>query len=234
MRSGAGWARWWPASLLRLLHGRRHLLRSRRARFERIWARDHWNREHGGPSRSGPGSSGWLVETIRAELPGLLARHGVRNLLDAPCGDFHWMSAVPLGAVRYLGVDIVPALIDANRAAHARPGVEFACLDLCRASWPPADLVLCRDGLVHLSFRDIRRALAGLQRSPARLLLVTTFPGWPRNADIVTGQWRPLDLQRAPFGWPAPLECLVEGRDPHGAFPPKCLGLWRLADLPRL
>lgn len=219
---------------MRLLQGRQFLLRSRRARFEHIYRHDHWNRVHSGPSRSGPGSAGWLVEALTAELPRLLARHGVRRLLDAPCGDFHWMSAVALGNVSYLGVDIVPALIEANRRNHARPGVEFACLDLCRAAWPAADLVVCRDGLVHLSFRDLRQALVRLQRSPARLLLATTFPEWPENDDVLTGQWRPLNLQRAPFGWPAPLETLIEGRDPGGRFPAKCLGLWPVADLPRL
>jgi hypothetical protein len=221
------------ASRLRaLVEGRHLLLHSRRARFERIYRRDHWNRAQPGPSRSGPGSAGWLTEAITAELPRVLARYRVGRLLDAPCGDFHWMSAVSLGAVSYVGVDIVAALIEANRRAYARPGVEFACLDLCRDAWPAADLVLCRDGLVHLSLRDARHALARLQASGASLVLVTTFPEWPYNDDIVTGRWRPLNLQRAPFDWPAPRACLLEGRDPGGRLPPKCLGLWSVADLP--
>src|SRR4029077_7259276 len=48
-------------------------------------------------SVSGPGSS--LAETaaLRRELPDLLAALGVRTLLDAPCGDCHWILGLPLG-----------------------------------------------------------------------------------------------------------------------------------------
>ena len=77
-------------------------------------------------------------------------------------------------------------------------------LDCTRDPLPAADLLFCRDCLVHLSFADIRRTLANLQASDISCLLTTTFPGAEANEDIVTGDWRVLDLERAPFHLPPP------------------------------
>jgi len=143
------------------------------------------------------------------------------------------MAGVDLGGARYVGVDIVPALVAADRERHGGPGREFLVRDLVRDDLPAADLVLCRDCLVHLSGRDALAAVANLRRSGSRLLLATTFPELRANRDIVTGQWRPLNLRLPPFGFPEPLRLLAED-PPEGAggHPDKSLGLWRLADLP--
>jgi hypothetical protein len=91
--------------------------------------------------------------------------------------------------------------------------------------------VLSRDFLVHLSFSDARAALENIKRSGSRLLLATTFDEHAENGDIPTGGWRPLNMTRPPFMFPAPLEIVYErlmrttGRD-------KALGLWRVDDLP--
>jgi hypothetical protein len=75
-------------------------------------------------------------------------------------------------------------------------------------------------------------------RSGIPYLLTTTFPRGEANEDIVTGDWRVLDLERAPFHLPAPLRILNEGcTEGSGVFADKSLGLWRteaLRDLPFL
>jgi hypothetical protein len=184
--------------------------------FSRIHGERLWG---GGESASGIGSTLAATETVRRELPPLLSRLGVRMLLDAPCGDFNWMSAVDLGGVRYVGVDIVPELVEQNRA---RFGLEFLCANIARDPLPRADLVLCRDCLIHLPYRSARAALDNFRRSGAAYLLTTHYPGAP-NRDILTGQWRPLDLEGPPFNLPPPLQLIPEGAD-SGRF----LGLWRL------
>jgi hypothetical protein len=59
--------------------------------------------------------------------------------------------------------------------------------------------------------------------------LTTTFPGCASNEDIVTGDWRPLNLQLAPFNLPAP-DLLINEQCTEGGnlFADKSLGLWRL------
>jgi hypothetical protein len=201
------------------------------ARFERIVKTNLWG---AATSVSGLGSEDRATAAIREALPALLRRLGARALLDAPCGDAGWIAACKLD-VDYIGIDIVPALIDANirRAERGEFAGRFVLADITRDALPPADLILCRDCLVHLSFANIGRALARFRASGARFLLTTTFPDWQDNRDCEDGDWRALNLQTAPFGWPAPLELINERCDEGGGgWQDKSLGLWRFADLP--
>ncbi|MFC9254517.1 class I SAM-dependent methyltransferase [Amycolatopsis thailandensis] len=184
-------------------------------------------------SVSGPGSESVQTQGLREQLPALLERFGVRTLLDLPCGDFGWLSEVDLDLDRYIGADIVTDLVEANAARFRDDPVrEFRILDLTGDPLPAADLVLCRDCLVHLSFADIERALGNLRRSGSRYLLTTTFTELGTNNDIVTGDWRPLNLCREPFGFPEPLAVLVEGcTEEGGAYADKSLGLWEIASI---
>ncbi len=205
----------------------------RAARFQRIFEENAWGNAE---SVSGEGSNLERTAVVRARLPGLLRRHGVRSVLDAPCGDFFWMKAVDLGDVDYIGVDIVPEIISRDVEQYAGPKRQFLMCDLVEDDLPKADLILCRDCLVHLSYAETRRAIANFRRSGATWLLTTTFTGPRDNHDIVTGEWRAINLERAPYNFPPPVEVINEESDEVdeelGAFPDKSLGLWRLADLP--
>jgi hypothetical protein len=208
--------------------GRRLAGRSAEDVFTEIWSGNGWN---GSASVSGTGSDLEQTARVAAALPGLLREHGVGSLLDVPCGDFHWMQRVDLAGVRYVGGDVVRELVEANRRYEAE-NISFLHLDLLAGPLPRADLVLCRDCLVHFSFADVCRALRTIAASECRLLLTTTYPHLERQEDIRTGQWRPLNLQRAPFGLPAPLAVLEEGcTEAGGQFGDKSLGLWRIDDL---
>jgi hypothetical protein len=185
-----------------------------------------------GEARSGPGSTSDQTAGIAAALPVLCERLGVRRLLDLPCGDFSWMAGVRLGDVSYIGGDLVPEIIEQNRRVHARADRSFLQLDLTRSELPAADLLLCRDCLVHISNADIGAALVNVARSEIRWLLTTTFPAEPENVDIVTGDWRPIDLTKPPFDLPAPVEVLNEGcTEQDGVFSDKSLGLWSVSSV---
>lgn len=197
--------------------------------FTEIHDRNTWGSDE---SSSGPGSTLEQTAALRAALPALLERHGVKTLLDLPCGDFHWLREVQLPVDAYVGADIVEALVEANQARYGGPGRTFLRLNLLEDELPPADAILCRDCLVHLSYRDIRRALANIVRSGAALLLTTTFPGYAPNADIITGRWRPLDLEAAPFDLPPPVQLIDEANTEEGGiFNRKRLGVWRIEDI---
>ena len=186
----------------------------------------------GGRSRSGPGSTADQTAAVAAALPPLCDRLGVARLLDVPCGDFSWMARVELPGVEYVGGDIVPEIVETNRRHHSRPGRAFRELDLTRSELPAADLLLCRDCLVHLSHADVDAALANISGSDIRWLLTTTFPAESENVDIVTGDWRPIDLTKPPFDLPPPIELLNEGcTEQDGAFTDKSLGLWAVSSI---
>src|SRR5450631_1547643 len=106
---------------------------------------------------------------LRAELPRLLERIAAASLCDAPCGDAGWINAANLGA-RYVGVDIVPALIETLQARSAAGEIkgEYQLADITCDRLPRCDAILCRDALVHLSFANIERAVANFRGSGAR------------------------------------------------------------------
>jgi hypothetical protein len=198
--------------------------------FTEIYRSNAWG---GTESVSGPGSTEQRGASFRDDLLAALYDLGTRVLLDAPCGDFNWIGPVADAIDRYVGVDVVPEIIAGNLRQHSGPNRQFLRLDLTRGPLPPADVVLCRDALVHFSFADIWRALANLRRSGARYLITTTFIGDRENEEIATGAWRPLNLERPPFCFPPP-QRLIDERCWHtgGIYADKRLGVWRRRDVP--
>ena len=201
------------------------------ARFERIQRTNLWG---AATSVSGLGSEDLATAAIREALPGMLQWLGARSLLDAPCGDAGWIGRMQLG-VDYTGIDIVPSLIAANEARVARGGAQgrFLIADITRDPLPGCDVILCRDCLVHLSFGNIARAIARFRATGAQFLLVTTFPEWEDNRDCEDGDWRALNMTKAPFNWPSPRALINERCDEgDGGWRDKSVGLWRLDELP--
>ncbi|SEN18962.1 class I SAM-dependent methyltransferase [Bradyrhizobium sp. OK095] len=201
------------------------------ARFERIARTNLWG---AASSVSGLGSEDPATAAIRDALPQLMQRLGVRSLLDAPCGDAGWIGRMTLD-IDYTGIDIVPSLIAANRGRVARGELSgrFLVADITRDALPQADLILCRDCLVHLGFDNIARAVENFRASGARFLLATTFPEWDGNRDCEDGDWRALSMEKAPFDWPVPRELINERcEEGVGGWRDKSLGLWRLDELP--
>lgn len=197
--------------------------------FDRIHETNLW----GSPeSRSGLGSEVAETAELRTAVPALLRRFAIRSILDIPCGDFGWLSAADLSGIDYTGADIVGALVESNQVRLGSSGRRFLRLDLTVDSLPRADLVLCRDCLVHLSYSNIALAVANVAQSGAKYLLTTTFLEFDGNTDIQDGDWRPLNFEQPPFSFPSPIETIVEGcTEGGGAYRDKALGLWRVSDL---
>ena len=137
---------------------------------------------------------------------------------------------IALPGIEYIGADLLPEVV--ARAAARSPDRIFVTLNLLESLLPAVDVLLCRDCLVHFSFADITRAVANVRKANITYLLATTFPDEARNEDIRTGDWRPLNLEAPPLGFPPPLARLLEGcTEQTGLFADKSLGLWRVADL---
>lgn len=52
------------------------------------------------------------------------------------------------------------------------------------------------------------------------------------NYDIVTGDWRPINLEKAPFNFPTPMLVIEEQYDENfkKEFRAKLLAIWRIDD----
>jgi hypothetical protein len=198
--------------------------------FQGIYQRNRWG---GAESKSGTGSSLEQTERVREELPSIIKRLGVSSFLDAPCGDFHWLKEIELPIERYVGVDLVPEIIESNQAQYNANYRVFLVRDITRSKLPRADLIFCRDCLGHLSFEDIQRVLENFKSTRSTYLLTTTFPQVKSNVDIPTGSWRPINLQLPPLSLPPPLELILENcTENSGQHSDKSLGLWRVSDIP--
>ncbi len=198
--------------------------------FNKIYRTNAW----GDPETvSGAGSNSINTEVIRKELPALLQKLNVQNMLDIPCGDFFWMKNTSLSVERYIGADIVKELIERNTKLFGNSQRTFLLLDLLMEELPHVDMILCRDLLPHFSFRQIAAALEHIKESNSRYLLTSTYVARPANTDIQTGGFRPLNLQAEPFNFPAPLKIINEHCTyNNGTYFDKSLALWRIDDIP--
>lgn len=196
--------------------------------LEKIFTKIYnYNRESLTGSPSGPGSDLENTRVLQAQLPILFRQLEISSLLDIPCGDFNWMRLVNLGGITYLGADIVQEIVEVNQMRFAGETISFSHMDLIEDQLPVVDLILCRDCLVHFSFKDGIKALRNIVLSGSIYLLTTHFPDHKENRDIPTGNWRPLNLELAPYNLPTPLDIINEGYTGNGGrFRDKSLALW--------
>lgn len=198
---------------------RKFPVRSSRRIFSGIYQNREWDT---GETMSGPGSTLTFTIALRRELPELLKRWNIHLLMDAPCGDYHWMSQTKLEGIDYTGVDVVPELITLNQQKY--PDVCFIVADICKDPLPATDAVLCRDCFIHLSNKQIADALGNFKRNGIRYLITSTYPV-SFNEEIPTGYYRPVNMEIAPFNLPPPLELI---RDFPDGEVERYLGVWEI------
>jgi SAM-dependent methyltransferase len=199
--------------------------KNRKEIFSDIFLNRFWG---GRVSASGPGSD--LEETVvlRRELPLLFKSLSIKSVLDAPCGDFNWMKETDYALEKYIGMDIVPAVVSANERAYGNAKRSFLVGDIVQDALPCVDFILCRDCLAHLPAVDVLEAIRRFKESGSTYLAATTFPNTRANADIVAGQYRSLNLQIAPINLPTPF-IIIDEQTP--IYDKKMLGVWKVGDL---
>ncbi len=180
--------------------------------FSGYYKDNFWGSEE---SVSGGGSTLEYTANLRKELPGFLKQYEIRSILDAPCGDYNWFRYVERPAnTSYLGADIVPELIQKNKENYEDASTAFEVLDITKDPLPASDLWICRDVLFHLANEHVLAVLHNFLNSEIEYLLTTSNVLCTENKDILSGQYRNLNLQIPPFNFPAPLSTIddwIEG-----------------------
>lgn len=166
-------------------------------RFTRIFTSNAWGSQE---TPCGPGSTLEACAAIIEKLPVWLDLHSVRSIVDLGCGDFHWMSQVDLEDIEYDGYDIVKEAVEAA-SKHAASNIAFHHADILTMQIPKADLVVCKDVLIHLPDADALALLQSTRSSGSRLLASTTSPGWNNGfrVGMKPGEFSPIDLEAEPF-----------------------------------
>ncbi len=198
-------------------------------RFNYIHNNNFWVGES---SVSGEGSDETQTEEIRVNLPKIILKYKIQRILDLPYGDFNWMKNIELNLLEYIGADIVQEIIHLNNEKYSNDRRRFLKLDIIKDNLPKADLIFCRDCFVHLSNDNVIKSIENIKRSNSRYLLTTTFTECEINEDIVTRNWRIINLIKEPLNFPNPILLINEDcTEGNGTYSDKSLGLWRISDL---
>lgn len=216
------------------MYSNRSLSKGLKKKFTEVFSKNAFG---GDTSLSGRGSDLDQTSRIQEELPKLLHNYNVKSLIDLPCGDQNWITKVSLDNINYVGADIVTELVLENNKLYGSNIRTYIELDITQDIPPRADLILCRDLLVHLNTQQIYKALRNMKRSGSSLILTTTFTDNRKykNLPFMSRKvgWRPINLQAAPFHFPESLQVINEEcTEGGGLFADKSLSLWRLSDLP--
>ena len=198
--------------------------------FKRIYFKNKWNDNY---SYSGTGSNLEQTKNIIEKLPSFISKYKIKSILDIPCGDFYWMKELDFEGVNYLGADIVPELIQKNKEKFSINNIKFKTLDIINDPLPDADLIFCRDCLVHLSNKDIFKSLNNIRKSKFKFFITTNFISREFNKDISTGSWRTINLIKPPFNFPEPIENINEKcSESNESYSDKVLSIWEIKSIP--
>ena len=164
--------------------------------FSEIYKNDTWR---GG---SGPGSYSSATEEYRAILESTIKQYNIKSVLDYGCGDWQFSKLINWDSLvdNYLGVDVVPSVIDTNIDQHTTSKIQF---QLITEDWkfPTADLIICKDVLQHLPNTVVYQILENMKKSSKLLLITNDVRSAKRetNSDCKIGKWRPIDLTKEPW-----------------------------------
>lgn len=147
----------------------RNVQKSTRDVFTEIYANNLWG-GNTGEFYSGTGSDVQMAEPYIRLVQSFIKEQNVRSVVDLGCGDFRIGRHIAEAAESYVGVDIVPALVDRNRAEFGSDKVSFLCLDMINDDLPSADLCLIRQVLQHLSNQQIAAILAKIRQYPYTMI----------------------------------------------------------------
>jgi hypothetical protein len=219
-----------------LKHGIGNLKRSRERRlvsqlpiqeaFDQVYKKGLWGR---GDASSGPGSENVFADRYVAFVQDYAAKHTLRTVVDGGCGDFQVGSRLASSFDRYTALDVSPFIIDINKRRYAQDSalqhVNFGVADMTSAAFPPADLILIRQVLQHLTNAQIEQVLRNLEAGTWRRVLITEDVCDPANRptpniDLLTHSVRtrtPLGsgvfIDKAPFNRAATRLTFFEGAE---------------------
>ena len=191
-------------------------------RFSSIYELKVWGDDRENDPLSGLGSSLKVTSALRESLTNFLNGLDAQTLLDVGCGDFTWMQYIDFDG-KYIGIDIVESVINKNIASYSNKNREFYVIDATSSHLPKADIVICREVLFHLSFKDASKVLKEIFNTGCKYIILTSDKQTLFNSDIPSGDFRVLNLAVRPFNFPSPDVAITDS----GFTPLRSLNVWR-------
>lgn len=150
-------------------------------------------------TRCGYGSTLKATKSIREELPVLLEKYDIRNILDIGCGDLNWIKDIIPEDIEYYGIDwIIPD--KAVKTSSKKLNLHLTEQNIFDVdNWPKVDLVICKDVLIHMDLMDATSLFWKMIDSGAKYLLITTFHTILNVDDTSAPFWK-TNIDKKPFG----------------------------------
>ena len=195
--------------------------------FSEIYSEKCWGESQTdvSPFYSGGGSHGEdIVKEYVEVVKGLIhSQKNIKTLVDLGCGDFNIGSKLVENVEKYVGVDVVPDLIEFNQSKFSTKDVTFKLLDITTDNLPKGDLVVVRQVLQHLTNQQIKDVLVKIRMVYKHFILTEHNPkrkNFHPNVDIPTGPSiraninSGLVIEKPPFSFEC-LERKVLSEVPH-------------------
>lgn len=180
--------------------------------FERVYSGNEWG--HG----SGPGSSPANTIEYRAFVSRFIEANGIRSVTDLGCGDWQFSHLMGWSSVEYLGLDVVPDIVERNRTRFGQPNLRFEVFTSLEAL-PGGDLLLAKEVLQHLPNATISEYLNAVRRKYRFALLTNSSePSNLANRDIKPGDFRPIRPEKPPFNTPGAIVFTYFPQTPNYIF----------------
>ena len=148
---------------------------------------------------SGMGSSPEATARYRLFLSKFLRDHNIKSVLDYGCGDWQFSKLIDWTGIDYLGMDVVPEVIEKNQAKYSKVNVRFECVTSATVL-PQVDLILCKEVFQHLPIATNQDLLRKF-RQASKMMLITNDNGTHAecNKDVSIGGWSPIKLEAVPY-----------------------------------
>ncbi|MFN0245308.1 MAG: class I SAM-dependent methyltransferase [Kofleriaceae bacterium] len=172
--------------------------------FEDIYRNATWGSNTNGRGNSGTGSTAHATLLYRTFLQQFMTDNSVKSVVDAGCGDWEFSQLLDWKGIDYKGFDIVESIVAQNTKKYGKPNILFFAASIVEKDLPPADLLISKHVLQHLSNADVATFLKQLPKYKHVLLIngVDRTTMSAANTDIAAGGYRELDVTKPPFNIP--------------------------------
>ncbi len=123
----------------------------------------------------------------------------IKTVVDIGCGDFAIGRKIANDSIRYIGVDIVPELIERNNAKFGNDHIKFMHKDIVKEKVPDAELYLIREVFQHLSIQEVQRALVNIKGVKYCIITESLVKGGKYNRNKPHGSFSGFYLEEEPF-----------------------------------
>jgi SAM-dependent methyltransferase len=168
--------------------------------FTSIYDNEVWGVE-GEKCLSGFGSTVKSTEEYRRFIQNVFVLADIHSVVDAGCGDWVFSKEINWKGINYIGYDAVLSVIEENKNKYGKSNISFIQGDILSIDLPPADLLICKDVLQHLTNEDVLTFIKQLPKFKYCLITndIDRATNTSQNQDIQRGDYRTIDLTRPPF-----------------------------------